>query len=125
MSLTAKFAEYGLFYRALLQKRPIGRIFTIELTSEHHKYISSFIMYYLSLIIFVMCLLRYIINEKFIDMSRIPYTHVTHSFAEYSLFYRALLQKRPIGRHVTYTLHTCHTHIVNVSPHNMSCHTCI
>jgi len=101
MSLTAKFAEYGLFYRALLQKRPIGRIFTIQLTSEHHKYISSFIMYYLSLIIFVMYLLRYIINDKFIDiksyvtdisfiglfckrdlladMLRIPYTHVTHT----------------------------------------------
>ena len=60
------FAEYHLFYRALLQKRPI--IQSILLVSKAHYEVAT--------------------------ISRLYKTQV--SFAENNLFYRALLQKSPI-----------------------------
>ena len=76
--MQVSFAEYSLFYRALLQKRPIIlRSLLIE-KSEDQKKINR----------------RYRSpREIHIELSE---DQMQVSFVEYSLFYRALLQKRPI-----------------------------
>jgi len=66
--LQVSFAEYSLFNRALLQKRP-------NHTPKTHKHIRMERMEWLRLV----------------GSSKLQV-----SFAEYSLFHRALLQKRPI-----------------------------
>jgi len=81
LKLQVSFAEYRLFYRALLQKRPIFKI--------------------------ALCVQCVMIRAHW---AVFPYQRYGHmgwlrlvgslklqvSFAEYRLFYRALLQKRPI-----------------------------
>ena len=72
--LQVSFAEYRLFYRALLQKRSvILRSLSIVATPYHD--VKELTMRY----IIIMCCSK----------SQV-------SFAEYRLFYRALLQKRPV-----------------------------
>ena len=78
LKLQVSFAEYRLFYRALLQKRPIFKIAQCVMIRAHWAVFPYQRYGYMGW-------LRLLGSFK-----------LQVSFTEYRLFYRALLQKRPI-----------------------------
>jgi len=139
------FAEYSLFYRALLQKRPIilrsllsvATKYEISTHAHTHTHTRTHSHSYTHLHTHTHISTQRNSAERCCSaerwstpnstMSLLPcyYAKIYVSFAEYSLFYRALLQKRPI----TMSLLACyyartHTYVHSHLHTNATTYTC-
>jgi len=94
LKLQDSFAEYSLFYRALLQKRPILSRSLLIVATPYHELQTPLLNFTKRGPTLLKEGLLLLYSSRFLNLR--PQIKLYVSFAKNNLFFRALLQKRPI-----------------------------